>query len=147
MNSLGLFGVFAGLLQLSVPSYALRLIRRFGVEKVGWFIVSAFVCLGLLHLFDPLKSVRGFAGPGVSFDTVYAIASMLLLIGMAHIDTLVTAHTNASNKEKKLQRDAERQIKERIASLQQSNDELAAKLTSSVQRERTLEESEARYRF
>src|SRR5215467_6396535 len=118
MNSLGLFGLFAGLLQLTVPSYALRLIRRFGVDKVGWFIVSAFVCLGMLHLFDPLRSVRGLAGSGIPFDAVYAIASVLLLIGMAHIDTLVGAHADATEKEKKLQQEAERQIKERVFTLQ-----------------------------
>src|SRR3954465_10334304 len=120
MNSLGLFGLLAGVLQLTVPSYALRLIRRFGVEKVGWFIVSAFVCLGMLHLFDPLRSVRGLAGSAIPFEAVYAIASILLLIGMAHVDTLVTANTDATNKEKKLQGDAERLIKERIAALQQA---------------------------
>src|SRR6476661_4693564 len=106
MNSLGLLGVFAGLLQLTVPSYALRLIRRFGAEKVGWFIVSAFVCLGVLHLFDPLRNVRGLAGAGIPFDAVYAVASVLLLIGMAHVDALVEANTKASQKEKTLQQEA-----------------------------------------
>ena len=77
MNSLGLFGLLAGILQLTVPSYALRLIRRFGVEKVGWFIASAFVCLGMLHLFDPLRSIRGLTGSGIPIEAVYAIASAL----------------------------------------------------------------------
>jgi PAS domain S-box-containing protein len=148
MNSLGLFfSLFAGALQLTIPSYALRLIRRFGVDKVGWFIASAFVCLGMLHLFDPLRSVKGLGGSGIPFDAVYAVASVLLLIGMAHVDTLVAANADATQREKRLKQEAERQIEERISTLQWKNEELTTKVASLIQRERTLEESEACYRF
>ena len=51
--SFGIFSWIAGALQLSVPSYALRLIRRFGSARVGWFVVAAFLSLAMLHLLSP----------------------------------------------------------------------------------------------
>src|SRR2546423_12785741 len=88
MNSLAFFSLLAGALQLSIPPYALRLIRRFGVQQVGWFLVSAFACLGLLHLLEPLRILRPTFGSIITLDAIYAIGSVLLLIGMDHVVTI-----------------------------------------------------------
>ena len=53
MNSFGIFGLFAGGLQLTIPSYGLRLVRRFGTARVGWFLVIAFLSLALMHIVRP----------------------------------------------------------------------------------------------
>ena len=45
MTGIGLFSWITGALQLVVPSYALRLIRRFGTQRVGWYVVLAFVLM------------------------------------------------------------------------------------------------------
>src|SRR5713226_2394046 len=34
MTGFGIFGLLSGILQLSVPSYSLRLVRRFGTQRV-----------------------------------------------------------------------------------------------------------------
>ena len=75
--------VITGLLQLTVPSYAFRLVRRFGAQRVGWFVVSAFVCLAALHLLTPAQLFRIPTMPNFGADILIAIASVLLLIGYA----------------------------------------------------------------
>ncbi len=147
MNSLGFFSFLAGALQLSIPSYAFRLVRRFGAQRVGWFLVSAFACLALLHLFEPLWMLRGSSGSTVMLDAMYAIGSILLLIGMAHVETLVSARLQAAKEEKTLHRKLEAQIEERTAALAEKNQQLTQEIARRAQKERVLEESEARYRF
>src|SRR6266700_1516440 len=85
MNSLGIFSLIAAALQLSVPAYGLRLIRRFGSGRVGWFLVTAFCSLALLHLVERIEA--NDVGPQM-LDMIVAFASGLLLIGMGHVETL-----------------------------------------------------------
>ena len=66
MNTFGFFSLVAGALQLSIPPYALRLIRRFGVQRVGWFLVTAFACLGLLHLLEPFRMLKASSGSAIT---------------------------------------------------------------------------------
>ena len=75
-------------LQLTVPSYGLRLVHRFGAQRVGGFLVFAFVSLALLHLLTPLKGTLVAAGSGMSLDAIGASTCGLLLIGMGHLETL-----------------------------------------------------------
>src|SRR5882724_4345224 len=103
MNGIGIFGILAGALQLTIPSYALRLVRRFGAQQVGWFLVSAFALLGLLHLLEPLRPVGNNGGPIHGLDAIYAVGSMLLLIGMAHVETLISEKFQAARKEDELE--------------------------------------------
>src|SRR5215469_3990730 len=99
MMSIGAIDVSAGALQLVVPSYGLRLVRRFGVHRVGWFLVVAFASLASLHLLEPIgPGGRGF-GPDFALNIVYVAGSVLLLIGMGHMDTFFSAQLRALTKE------------------------------------------------
>ena len=80
MSTFGILNILAVMLELCVPSYALRLVRRFGAHQVGSFVVIAFASLAMLHLFNPLKTT---GGSGLGLNLVYAAASVLLLIGWA----------------------------------------------------------------
>ena len=71
MNFFGMLNLLAGVLELCVPSYALRLVRRFGAQQVGGFVVVAFASLALVHLVNPLKIG---ANQGVSLSLVYSAA-------------------------------------------------------------------------
>src|SRR6516162_389660 len=88
MNSFGVLTFLAAGLQLTVPSYALRLVHRFGAQRVGWFIVTAFFSLAVLHA---VKTPKAFP-EGPRFETasnlVFIAASVLLLVGMGHVETL-----------------------------------------------------------
>ena len=74
--------LIGGALQLTVPSYALRLVRRYGAQRVGWFVVIAFSSLALLHLVGPLNPTANGKAWDVMPNLIYAIGSLLLLIGM-----------------------------------------------------------------
>jgi len=85
MLRFGILNLIAGLLQLSVPSYGFRLLRRFGPQRVGWFIAISFAALGLAHLLEPIKPVNLGPHSGLMLDGMYAVASILLLVGMGHL--------------------------------------------------------------
>ena len=143
MNSIGIFNLIAGLLQLTVPSYALRLVRRFGAPRVGWFLVAAFASLAALHLASPARSLTG----GTRFDLVFAFASGLLLIGMGHLETLLTDRQAARREALELERKIQTEVKGRTAELEENNAELLKEIARRDQREKVLKESEAQYRL
>src|SRR6185369_11626671 len=101
MMGVAIVSGLSGALQLFVPSYALRLVRRFGAHRVGWFLVTAFTFLALLHLLHCLEPFRPIGGPVpvMTLDLVYAISSVLLLIGMGHMETLFVEREQAQQNE------------------------------------------------
>src|SRR5262249_6582641 len=134
-------------LQLIVPSYGLRLVRRFGAPRVGWFLVAAFASLAALHLVEPLKPVHAGSGSGLRLDLVFALASGLLLIGMSHLETLLSERQEAKREEQRLSRQVQKQLEERTAELTNANRELTQEIARREQREKAFRESEAQYRF
>ena len=90
MSGFAALNLLAGVIELSVPSYGLRLVRRFGTRQVGWFIVAAFLSLALLHLVlstRPAPAVPA-AVVGLRSEIIYILGCALLLIGMAHLETV-----------------------------------------------------------
>src|SRR5579863_10039123 len=87
MNGLGVFAFLSCVLQLSVPSYSLRLVRRYGTARVGWFVVTAFAALAVLQLLRPWKPMSAGGGSGATMDLMICGAAVLLVIGMGHIET------------------------------------------------------------
>lgn len=145
--SAGDFGVAAGALQLFVPSYGLRLVRRFGVSRVGWFVVTSFVALAALHCLEPMGPAHSGFGPELMLNCVYAIGSVLLLIGMGHIETLFSQYDRSHSKEKSLSNDWEARVKKETAGMARANDSLKYEVGRLKQAEAVLRESEAQYRF
>ena len=143
MIRFGVLNLIVGALQLSVPSYALRLLRRFGAQRVGWFLVICFAALGLSHLLEPLKPAGSGALSGVALDGIYGIASILLLIGMGHLETLFAERSRAQQQEAKLRADCKLEEEARTTSRQ----DLVQKIAHRTQECARLEESEAQYRF
>src|SRR5438445_13793020 len=84
-----------GLLQLSVAGYAMRLNRLFGTGRVGWSLFSAFALLALLHLVQAAKLFGPDDEFAVKVQVGYALISFLLLIGMAHIETVLKERQRA----------------------------------------------------
>lgn len=147
MISVGAFDVSAGALQLVVPSYGLRLVRRFGVHRVGWFLVVAFATLASLHLLEPVgPSGRGF-GPDFALNVVYTAGSVLLLIGMGHMHTFFSAHDRAQHSEDNLNEQWQEQVEKKTAHLTRANEALHQEIARRQHAEALLQESEAQYRF
>jgi PAS domain S-box-containing protein len=147
MTGLGVFGWVAGALQLFVPSYGFRLVRRFGTARVGWFLVATFACLALMHLLAPLRASEPGLTGGFTLQLLYVIGSVLLLIGMGHMDALFAERERAGWTEQSLRRKWESELKEQTAELMSARDELVQELATRDQLTKSLEQSEALYRF
>jgi hypothetical protein len=147
MIGLGVFSWFAGALQLVIPSYALRLVRRFGTHRVGWFLVTAFLSLALLHLVAPVRSTGVSPASGVASDLVYLIGSVLLLIGMGHMETVFSEREQANSSEQSLRKNWESRLKNETAELIAAKEELLQELARRDEIQQAFEDSEARYRF
>ena len=107
MSGVGVFAWVAGALQLVVPSYAFRLVRRFGTSRVGWFIVTAFGLLAMMHLLAPFKPAGAGPAAGITLDLLYVAGSVLLLVGMGHMETLFRERDQARWTEKSLRKEWE----------------------------------------
>jgi two-component system cell cycle sensor histidine kinase/response regulator CckA len=143
MIRLGIFSFVASALQLIVPSYGLRLVRRFGTKNVGWFLVAAFASLAVMHFLEPWRAPAVGSGSSVSLDVLYAIGSVLLLIGMGHIETLFGERLQAEKNGERLQSRWQSRVQEESRSKQ----ELLQEIACLERKEKALRESEAQYRF
>ena len=147
MNSFGIFSLLAAALQLAIPSYGLRMIRRFGAQRVGWFLVLAFVSLASLHLLEPLRPSVFGGRSGSGLEVIYVIGSVLLLVGMAHLETMISERLRASNEEAKLKRHCAVESQATTENLAQANKEMAEQIARLETSQKQLAQSEAHYRF
>src|SRR6266404_5989137 len=147
MNSFAFFNVVAGVLQLTVPSYALRLVRRFGAQRVGWFIVAAFASLGLLHMLQPGRAFHFGLTSGLMSNAVFALTSGLLLLGMTHLETLLSERVQLHREEQQLHASFEVKVAQKMTELRETNRELVEEIARREQREKAVKESETQYRF
>ena len=135
----------AGLLQFAVACFALRLNRIFGATRVGWSLFAAFSAMALLRLLMSLDLFRGVV-EGAGAEIVYAIISVLLLIGMVHLEALLKERRRMEDVEQKAQSKLESQVREQTAELIKANAELqekAATLKAEIaRRERVQAEKE-----
>ena len=144
MNFFGMLNLLAGVLELCVPSYALRLVRRFGAQQVGGFVVVAFASLALVHLVNPLKIG---ANQGVSLSLVYSAASALLLIGMGHTETLCRQRQQAQMEEERLRLKLDAEAREKAEGLVKIKQEMAQEIVRLQQQVELLGASERQYRL
>ena len=83
----GYAAALLGLLELAVPFYGLRLSRKFGARQIGWALVAAFSALAVVRLITPSASFSRTEGD-LAWTLLYGVVPLLLLIGMAHVETL-----------------------------------------------------------
>jgi len=93
----------AGLLQLSVACYAFRLTRRFGVAHVGWSLFSAFALLALVHLIQAVKLFASGDEFGIKIEVIYAFISFLLLVALAHLETMLRERRRIEQQARKME--------------------------------------------
>ncbi|MFO1477306.1 MAG: ATP-binding protein [Verrucomicrobiota bacterium] len=147
MFGLGVYSWIAGGLQLIVPSYALRLVRRYGTQRTGWFLVTAFLSLALLHLLGPQKPARSILGSAASLELIYAVGSVLLLIGMGHMETVCSERDRARTRQASLQRELETKMQEETSFLTKTNHELTREIARRKEAQAELENAQAQYRY
>ena len=141
MDYPGVMSLTAGLLQFAVACYALRLNRMFGTPRVGWSLFTAFSAMALLRLLLSVDLFRG-AVEGVRVEIIYALTSVLLLTGMAHLETLLKERRRAEEAEQKAQSKLESQVTEQTAELIRANEQLqgiAATLKTEMSQRRRVQ--------
>ena len=128
MNYHEIMSFVAGALQFIVAGYALRLNRLFGTARVGWSLFWAFLLLALLHLLQSLIQFHSAIQFGVEVEVMYALISLLLLIGMVHMETLLKERMRVEREEQRMRAELESQVKEKTAYLTRAIEELQAEI-------------------
>src|SRR5215469_9453105 len=138
MNFTTIMGFVAGALQFIVAGYALRLNRLFGTKRVGWSLFWAFLLLAMLHLMQSLMKGGFGAEVGVKVDVMNAVISMLLLIGMVHLEAMLKERKRVESEEQRMRLELESEFRKKTAYLMQAIEQLQAEMD-----ERKRMESEA----
>src|SRR4029079_13836910 len=86
-------------------------------------------------------------GPDFALNVVYVAGSVLLLIGMGHMDTFFSQHERARSTEDGLNHHWEAQVEKKTASLARANEALQQEIARRQHAESILQDSEAQYRF
>jgi hypothetical protein len=128
MNFTTYMGLLAGLLQFIVAGYALRLNRVFGVKRVGWSLFCAFLLLALLHLMQSVLERGAGAEVGIKIDVMNVLISMLLLIGMVHLEAMLKERLRVAREEERMRGELETEIKKKTAYLTRALEELQAEI-------------------
>jgi hypothetical protein len=123
-----IMNLVSGLLQFSVAGYALRLNRIFGTARVGWSLFCAFTLLALLHFVQSALRFNQGSPWGAEVEVIYFLISLLLLIGLAHIETLLKERLRVEQEEKRLRGGLELQVKEKTAHLTRTVEELQSEI-------------------
>ncbi len=121
-------GFVTGALQFIVAGYALRLNRIFGTARVGWSLFWAFALLALLHSFQSIALFNSGAPLGVEIEVIYSLISLLLLIGMVHIETLLKERLRLEREEQRLRAELESEVKKKTAHLSRAIEELQSEI-------------------
>lgn len=131
-------GFVAGTLQFIVAGYALRLNRLFGTRRVGWSLFWAFLLLALLHLVQSIMKGGLGAEIGVKVDIMNALISLLLLIGMVHLEALLKERRRVEQEEQRMRLELESEVRKKTTYLMRAIEQLQAEMD-----ERKRVESEA----
>ena len=147
MNGFGISALLVGLLQISVPSYALRLVRLYGTRRVGWFLVSAFSSLALLYLVMGFKPAGSSSTSAFNVDLLGAVATALLLIGMGHHEALFSYRQKAQLNRRKQHLAWELRAQEQTAETARLDHTLLLEAARREHCEKALKDCERRYRL
>lgn len=139
--------IFLGLLPCLIPPYALRLSRRFGMKRVGWGLFAVFSLMAVLELIRFWQPLGLSVEPGVVLDLLNFLVPALLLTGMVHIELFLRERLARERQQEALAVELERQVKERTAELDKTNEELQREISLRRQGEEELRKSKEQYRF
>ncbi|HEY1786710.1 MAG TPA: ATP-binding protein [Verrucomicrobiae bacterium] len=114
----------AGALQLTVAGYAFWLKRHFRAVQVGWWLFSAFASLAVLHWAQNAEVIPDFPRRNLILDAAYGFTSLLLLIGMYHMQALLKWYHSAEVRAREAQAALEETLKTESEKLNKANEDL-----------------------
>ncbi len=139
MNYNEITAFITGLIQFTVAGYALRLNRLFGVARAGWSLFWAFFLLALLQLVQGAFPGGGAADMGITVNVMYALISLLLLISMAHLETVLKERARVEREETRIRAELEWEVQKKTAHLTRAIEELQAEIDGRKQAEAEVE--------
>lgn len=128
MNGTTFMSLLSGLLQFGVAGYALRLNRLFGTARVGWSLFLAFLLLACLHLMQSMMPAGSGAELMLKVDVMYALVSLLLLVGMVHLETVLKERLRVAQEERRMRAELEWEVKKKTAHLTRAIEELQSEI-------------------
>lgn len=129
---------FAGVLQLAIPTYGLRLNRQFGSQQVGWALVVAFLGLALLNLAGGMGSAGARLEWELARSVVGAVIPLLLLIGLAHVETLFRERARVEREQRLRLCELEQVLDQRTEELAEAKEEFRRELSRKDQQQRAF---------
>jgi len=129
MNYSDIIRLTSGVLQLAVACYALRLGRLCNTKRVGWLMFSGLSLLALTYLLLPINPFRSTILLTVKSDLIYALISVLLLVGMTHFEFRFKQRRQTENAERRVQTEWESNVEDKFGQVNQANEELQRTLT------------------
>jgi PAS domain S-box-containing protein len=132
-------------MQLGTAVYSLRLNRLFGTDRAGWALFGAFALMLAMHVNQvwEVDSVSLFHGLNPQF--VHVVISLLLLIGLTHVETLFRQRLRTEEISKHYNEHLEERIQERTHELADSNTKLQAEIHERHRAEQEIRLSQQRY--
>ena len=134
-----IMNLIAGLMQFVVAGYALRLNRVFGPDRVGWSLFAAFSLLALLHLAQSAAVFKTGEQSAITMETTYSLISLLLLTGMAHIESLFKERLRLEQEEIRLRAGLEAEVQKKTAHLTRAIEALQAEIEERKRMEAEVE--------
>lgn len=129
MNDSSIAAWGAGLLQVSVAGYALRISRRFGPVQVGWSLFSVFALLALYHLVRACELAGPAEASGVTMNLVCGLISVLLFAGLAHIQMVTRTGLQREREELRLRSELAEMLERKTAEMAQANQQLQEEIS------------------
>ena len=116
----------AGILQLLVAVYALRLHRAFGMARVGWSLFCAFGLLALLHFTQAAAIYAPNAAAGLG--SIFLLVPLLLFVGMMHLETMLQKRALQEQVESQRRAELELEVKKKTAYLMRAMEGLDSEM-------------------
>lgn len=150
MNDANYLHLIAGLPQIAVAYYLLRLERRFGLARVGWVLVASITLLAVLYLLFFFQPLQTFPSVAIKMDIAFGLASLFLLTLMMFLEELLKERARVREIELQAHRLLKTRVAEQTVELTKANAELtqtAASLRSEIDnRKRMQTQMEATHR-
>jgi two-component system cell cycle sensor histidine kinase/response regulator CckA len=124
MNLSNIIDLLAGTMQVAVAIYALRLNRLFGARRVGWTLFMAFALVAMTHIVNATQPSAVLVNLDTILTVAYLLISVLLLIGMAHIEAVMLARQRAEEELARARVELQRELKERTDDLVRTHEKL-----------------------
>ncbi|HEX4342570.1 MAG TPA: hypothetical protein VH255_04220 [Verrucomicrobiae bacterium] len=145
MNLHEVLNLVAGILQFIVAGYSLRLNRIFGTARVGWSLFAAFSLLALLHLVQSLASFSIGVQPGIEFEVIYSLISLLLLTGMLHLEALLKERQQLELAQARLKAALETEVQKKTAHLTEAVEQLRCEMDERKRMETVVEKTNTQF--